>query len=245
MTINIGEIYTNKRNESFKINEYLYKEKNNDWYDVTFLETGNQQGVTKNQIKNGTAYDLVQRKKLKRIETELKLRERNRLIKQAKESFSFPDEYKTKRLLALDLATQSTGCAFSVNGQILRWKTLTATGEDIRQRMVTMAKFVNKMVPRVDAVIIEDIYLGLNSKILMMLAELRGMITFEVINGGKKLFLVPAVLWKNQFEGVPLHREEQKQFMMQKFFEYTGVPADSDDCADAYMILKACLNWRY
>lgn len=43
-------------------------------------------------------------------------------------------------------------------------------------------------------------------------------------------------------EGVPNHRQEQKEFMMKKFFEYTGVEADSDDSADAYMMLRACLG---
>lgn len=33
--------------------------------------------------------------------------------------------------------------------------------------------------------------------------------------------------------------------MMKKFFEFTGVEADSDDSADAYMMLKACLEGKY
>lgn len=244
MRINIGETYSNKRNETFKINAFLYKEKNNDWYDVTFLETGNKQGVTKNQIKNGTAYDVVQRKKLKRIQTELKLRERNRLIKKAREQFYFPDSFKNKKLLSIDLASGSTGLAFSNEGHIIRWKTITFDDKDFRKRSYKMAEFIHRIIPKVDAVIIEDTYLGLNSSVLSKLSELRGMVTYKILEMEKALFLVPPVLWKNQFEGVPVHRNEQKEFMKAKFFEYTGVSADSDDCADAYMILKACLNWK-
>ena len=56
------------------------------------------------------------------------------------------------------------------------------------------------------------------------------------------LLLVPAVFWKNKFDNLPLERKEQKEFMMNKFNELTGKIADSDDVADAYMMLKACLG---
>ena len=56
------------------------------------------------------------------------------------------------------------------------------------------------------------------------------------------LLLVPAVFWKNKFDNLPIERKEQKEFMMNKFSEFTGKIADSDDVADAYMMLKACLG---
>ena len=94
----------------------------------------------------------------------------------------------------------------------------------------------------IDVVILEDVYLGLNSDVLTKLSEVRGMLTYHIKKLNLDLLLVPAVLWKHRIEGVPNHRQEQKEFMMKKFFEYTGVEADSDDSADAYMMLRACLG---
>lgn len=91
-------------------------------------------------------------------------------------------------------------------------------------------------------VILEDIYLGLNSNVLTMLSEIRGMLTYHIKRLNLELLLVPAVFWKNRVGEVPLHREEQKKYMMERFKELTGVEADSDDAADAYMMLWACLH---
>ena len=94
----------------------------------------------------------------------------------------------------------------------------------------------------IDLVVIEDVYLGLNSSILSILSEIRGMLTYNLKKLNIGLLLVPAVFWKNKFDNLPLERKEQKEFMMNKFNEFTGKIADSDDVADAYMMLKACLG---
>ena len=70
------------------------------------------------------------------------------------------------------------------------------------------------------------------------------MLTYHIKRLGIELLLVPAILWKNGVGEVPVHRKEQKEFMMQRFFELTGVEADSDDSADAYMMLWALLNYK-
>lgn len=94
----------------------------------------------------------------------------------------------------------------------------------------------------IDMIILEDIYLGLNSNVLTMLSEIRGMLTYHIKRLNLELLLVPAVFWKNRVGEVPIHREEQKKYMMERFKELTGVEADSDDAADAYMMLWACLH---
>lgn len=68
------------------------------------------------------------------------------------------------------------------------------------------------------------------------------MLTYHIKRLGIELLLVPAILWKNRVGEVPVHRKEQKEYMMKRFFELTGVEADSDDSADAYMMLWAVLK---
>lgn len=240
----VGLEFTNKIGERFKVLQYQFKDKNNYCFDIEFLGTHNIQLATLNQIRNQTCVDLVERKKVKRLKVELQLRERTKLVSKAKNTCVIPSVLKDKNVLSIDLSTTSTGIAYSKAGIIVRWKTIKSPYTDFRERGFEIVKELVEILEKgmVDVVILEDVYLGLNSSVLSMLSEIRGMLTFHIKRLGIDLLLVPAVLWKNRFEGVPLHRKEQKEFMMKKFFEFTGVKADSDDSADAYMMLKACLE---
>lgn len=242
----VGKIFENKIGEKFKVLKYQFKEKNNHCFDIEFVETRNLQLGTLNQIKSGTCFDVVQKKKIKRLQTELDLRKRNKLVKEAKSVCVIPDDLKEKNVLAIDLSTTSTGIAYSKKGEIVRWKTIESKEKDFRKRG---AKIIEELVrilktKKIDVVILEDVYLGLNSNVLTMLSEVRGMLTYPITKLKIELLLVPAVLWKNRIEGTPVHRKEQKEFMMGKFLEYTGENPDSDDVADAYMMLKACLEGK-
>lgn len=240
----VGQEFVNKIGERYKVLKYLFKEKLNYCFDIEFMGTGNLQMATLNQIRNNTCFDLLERKKLKRIKTELQLRERTRLVNKAKNTCVIPNNLRYKNVLSIDLSTTSTGIVYSKNGTIVRWKTIKSDYIDFRERGLEIVKQLVEILEKgmIDVVILEDVYLGLNSDVLTKLSEVRGMLTYHIKKLNLDLLLVPAVLWKHRIEGVPTHRQEQKEFMMKKFFEYTGVEADSDDSADAYMMLRACLG---
>lgn len=235
----VGKEFQNKKGEIYVVEKYLFKEKNNHCFDIKF-KNGNIQMATLNQLRTGTCLDLVERKKQKRLDTERKLKERNKLVAKTKKTCVIPNGLNEKNILAIDLSTTSTGIAYSKDGVIVRWKTIKSKHADFRDRGLEIVKELSNIL--IDMVILEDIYLGLNSNILVMLSEIRGMLTYHIKRLGIELFLVPAVLWKNRVGEVPVHRKEQKEFMMKRFWELTGVEADSDDAADAYMMLWACLH---
>ncbi|WP_339004256.1 hypothetical protein LDK17_02555 [Fusobacterium polymorphum] len=252
--IDVNEIvdkrFKNKNDEEFYVIKYLFKEKSNYCYDIEFIETKNVQMATLNQIRKGTCIDIVQRKKMKRIQTELKLKERNKLVKQPRNQVHIPSNINQINVLSIDLATRSVGIAYACKGKIVRWKTIKADLEDFRERGYLIINEIIKVLETskkikgaaIDLVIVEDTYLGLNSSIISILSEIRGMLTYNLKKLKIDLLLVPAVFWKNKFDNLPLERKEQKEFMMSKFNEFTGKIADSDDVADAYMMLKACLG---
>ena len=239
----VGKEFENKYNEKFIVNKYLFKEKTNHCYEVRFLLTNNIQMATLNQIRNGTCRDVVERKKQKRLKTERNLRERNKLVAKTKKVCVIPKDLNTKSVLSIDLSSTSTGIAYSHQGKIVRWKTIKSDKDDFRERGFEIVGEIVEILEKgkIDYIILEDVFLGLNSDVLAKLSEVRGMLMYHIKRLGIEYLIIPPILWKNRFEGVPLHRKEQKEFMMQKFFEYTGIEADSDDAADAYMILKACL----
>ena len=240
----VGKVFKNKIDESFLITKYLFKEKTNHCFEIEFFDSKNIQMATLNQIRNLTCLDLVQRKKMKRIKTELELKQRNKLVKKIKKQIIIPDDLDTKNILSIDLASRSVGIAYSKQGEIVRWKTIKADDDDFRVRG---HKIITEIVDilkkgKIEVVILEDIYLGLNSNILTMLAELRGMLTYHTLELGIELLIIPAVLWKNRFIDCPATRQEQKQYMMNKFKHFTGKNADSDDVADAYCMIKGMMS---
>lgn len=240
----INKEYINKYGEKFKILNYLFKEKNNHCYDIEFLETHNRQMATLNQIRSGTCRDIAERKKIKRLKVELQLRERNKLVTKAKKVCVIPSDLHEKNVLAIDLSSTSTGIAYSQKGHIVRWMTITAQSDDFRQRGLEIVDKIAQILKtgKIDYIILEDVFLGLNSDVLCKLTEVRGMLMYHIKKLGIEFLLIPAVLWKHKYSGIPATRQEQKQFIMDKFFEYTGETPDSDDVADAYCILRACIK---
>ena len=203
--IDVNEIvdkrFKNKNDEEFYVIKYLFKEKTNYCYDIEFIETKNIQMATLNQIRKGTCIDIVQRKKMKRIQTELKLKERNRLVKQPRNQVHIPSNINQINVLSIDLASRSVGIAYSCKGKIVRWKTIKADLEDFRERgYLIVNEIVNVLETSkkikgatIDLVVIEDVYLGLNSSILSILSEIRGMLTYNLKKLNIGLLLVPAV----------------------------------------------------
>ncbi|MGL4997855.1 MAG: hypothetical protein ACRC5T_02530, partial [Cetobacterium sp.] len=178
----LGTIHINKIGDKFKVLNYQFKEKSNYVYEIEFIETTAIQLATRTQILKGTILDLEKRKKLKRIKVELDLRERNRLVKKVKINYNLSDLI-SKNVLSIDASTKSTGIAYSENGVIKRSKVIVANHDHFRDRIFYMAKEIDLILSKglVDTVIIESTFLGLNSKILSMLCELRGAILYSVL----------------------------------------------------------------
>lgn len=241
----IDKEFVNKYGEKFKVLDYLFKDKNNHCYDIEFLETHNRQMATLNQIRNGTCRDIAERKKIKRLKVELQLRERNKLVTKAKKVCVIPNNLHEKNVLSIDLSSSSTGVAYSQRGQIVRWMTIKPQdNNDFRERGLEIVEKIVQILKtgKIDYIVLEDVFLGLNSDVLCKLSEVRGMLMYHIKKLGIEFLLIPAVLWKSKYNRMPATRQEQKQFITDKFFEYTGEVPDTDDVADAYCILRACIK---
>ena len=240
----IGTEKINKIDERYLIVKYLYKDKTNHVFEVKFLDTKNVQSLTLNQIRNGTGLDLVQRKKLKRIKVELDLKIRNRLIKKSKDTEIIPN-LDFKRCLGLDLATYTCGVAYAVNGQLKASKNIVAdkTKNSYERTNFIVDEIVKIIVKgKVQTVILEGIYLGLNSSILIMLAELRGALIDKLVSLKVDWITVSANKWKNHYKDMPYTRDEQKEFSMKEFENIMKRVARTDDEADATLMLKAIIE---
>lgn len=240
----INQHFVNKINEKFVVLTYLFKEGSNHCYDIKFIETNNIQMATLNQIRKGTCIDLVQRKKVKKLKTELELKERNRLIKKHKNEIEFKalnTHYKT--IISIDLSSLSTGMAIAVKNEIRASKVIQIKEDDFYKRCEKMVDAVLSVIRKceVDLVIIEDIYLGLNSGVLTKLAELRGMLHYNLIKLGIEVIYINANIWKHQLN-LGTNRSEQKKQSIIIANEIMSKDIKTDDEADAVCMLKAVIN---
>ena len=235
--------HKNKNDDEFAVLNYQFKDKSNHMYEIKFVETGAIQLASRNQILKGTVIDLEKRKKLKRIQVELQLKERNRLVKKATVNYNLSN-LSNKNVLSIEASTKSTGVAYAEKGVIKRSKVIVANGDCYKQRIFEMAKEIMAIMSsgKIEIVIIESTFLGLNSKILEMLSMLRGAIMYHVLENGAELVEIPPVKWKHFYKDMPVGRKEQKEYSIKKASELVNEIVTTDDEADAICMLYACLN---
>lgn len=239
----VGEIRENKREQEYKIIRYEGKAPSGKrYFQVEFLKTNNREMCHWGQIRAGTVYDTKADKLEKKLLKEAKLKVRRRTTKQVKTSYNLSG-ITTSRVLAVDLASHTTGIAYADRGKILKAAIIQAEGKDFRERCHKMIKKILQIIIKlqVEKVIIEDVYLSLNSTILAKLAELRGMLTYHLEEREVDLILIPAAKWKNHYS-MPRGREKQKAAAISFYKQFTGKIPATDDEADAYLLLKACLE---
>ncbi len=218
-------------------------DKGKHFYEVKFIKTNNVQLEPFNKVREGKCIDLKLRKLNKAKKIKFDIIQRNKLVKQSKDSYDFT-KIKNKRVLALDLSTNSTGIAFSVGGEIKNSATIIpGKNDDFRVRS---HEIIDKIVSsikklKVEAVVIEGVYLGLNSKVLECLCELRGMLSYHCIDLNVEMVIVPTNSWKN-FHMLTPNRDISKEESKNKFELMTGRPATSDDESDAYLLLVFALE---
>lgn len=242
----VNENRINKYKEHYQITEYLGKIEKQHRFKIVFLGTKHEQMATYDQIKKETVRDLVLRKQLKRLKTQKELQERNRLTKQKNHKFSITEQEKNQRILSIDLATKKVGVAFGAYGKILKSCYFEEISENIFERS---AAIVNKIVgmikkAKITLVILEDIYLGLNATILEKLAVIRGMLIYECVNLGVSFKFFPAIHWKGFYKDMPRDREDQKAYSLRKAPEIIYKEYESDDEADALLMLNAALEYK-
>lgn len=233
----VGQKFTMKSGRELVVLNYEFKEKNNHLYKCKFSDTGNEYTFNRNQIIKLTARDMIREKQLKTISNKNKLIERNRLIKKGKESYSYPN-LRDKVILGVDLATKSTGICFYKDSEY-RTKVISSNHDCFRKRGHDIVKQIVDILKKtkIDAVITEQTFLGLNSGILAMLSEIRGMLTYHIQDLGIELHLVPPNLWKAHFN-LSVTRFESKEESKKLFEVHFKRAAETDDESDAFLITK-------
>lgn len=238
----VGLVIKNKLYGDIQITEYLGKVKNDHMYEGLFLNTGNKELLKYKQVIGKTKIiDHKERKKLYRVKKQKEIIERNRLIKKGVVK-PIPKDLGTKNCLSLDAATLLTGWTVFIEGVYKESGVIKPGAWDLDERCKFIAYEIRDLVEknRIKEIMIEDIYLGFNSNIQVMLAELRG-----YIKGATRIPVheINIKAWKSFYWEMPnTGREDQKEFAIRKFIELFEKEPATDDEAESGLIGYFAIN---
>jgi len=237
----VGEVFDSSIHGKAKVIEYLGKDdKKKHMFKIKFMNTDNHNIVPWNALRSGKFRDIELLKQIKIKNTTQKLKERNRLIKKSKIKYNLTDLDKGY-LLSIDFATKYIGVSLFEDGEHLISREYHADGKlpprervsYLVDKILDIIKFTGNEVK----VVIEDIYLGLNSKILVMLAEARGQLIRELVKRKIRVEFIPATVVRHYFKA-PINRNDIKKWAIEVYKQDTGIETTSDDLADSYILGK-------
>lgn len=229
----------NKRGEEYQILQELEK----GLFEIQFTETTNIRLANKGQIARGTCYDLQKQVLENRKKKQEKLKTRARATKAHTTKTVIPSNILTKTVLSIDLATRTTGLVL-YNPQTKKefYGLIRASDDDYLKRANEMITKILRAIKKnkVNFVLVEGSFLGMNSSVLIKLSECRGMLLRELEQLKIPYVIVPPIFWKSKFASMPNSREQQKKFILDFFEKKTKQKAETDDVADAYAMFYAC-----
>lgn len=234
----VGTIYAN-----YTVLSYENKDdKGKHWYRVQFNDTKNIELSHWDLIRKGKCKDSRAIKLAKAKVEQIRLKQRNRLTKQSKHSFK-PSNLHQKAILAIDLATFTTGICYAKNGQIIKSSIIQSKNDNIDVRCYEIVKKLREILikGKIDYVILESTFLGCNSTILEKLSSIRGALIYQLTDLDIHYDLVPPNLWKNHYN-MPTTRAEQKKWVLDEYKKLTDKVAETDDEADAFFMMKFALE---
>jgi len=232
------ESFVNKEYKNFKIIRYEKLDKNH-MFLIKFHQTGNEDWVRYARLKK---HETIKDKKLLKEKAKLReiehIKNRNRITKKKKATEN-ATIYGNECVLVLDASTSSTGYCVVNHMNVVRHGTIIPNSKyHLTMKMHYINEEIKKIIQtyNVTKIIMEDIYLGLNSNILIILAELRGVIKSNWL----PIQTVRATDWK-RYHNVERRNDRGKSSSMDIALS-KGYRISTDDESDAILIALYCLR---
>jgi lactococcus phage M3 protein len=141
------------------------------------------------------------------------------------------------KILSLDLSSTSSGYAVLEDGKIIDYGTIKSNDPDYVIRGHYMAESVKVLFSKhsgFDLVVIEELKVLKNQKVLAMLGVIQGMVIRECFNS--QVEFIPPTVWRKPY-GLNGKREEAKKKAIQ-YCKDKGVDVNTDDEAEAILLGK-------
>ena len=144
-------------------------------------------------------------------------------------------------ILSLDLSTRSSGFAVYDGNHLVNYGTIKSKDKDYLVRAKDMADGVRGLLeryPDISVVVVEELKVLSNQKVLAMLGILQGMVLRECV--GRDIQLVAPTVWRKPFHLNGKRTEAKKKAI--KLCEQHNLMVNNDDEAEAIIIGKFFLK---
>lgn len=147
----------------------------------------------------------------------------------------------TRRVIALDDATGTTGFSVFDNDKLIHYGKVTMNETDPIQRIASVRQWMLSLIEnwKPDIVAIEDIQLQQgkfeNVKTFKVLAQLQGTLLVSLYEAGVEYLVVPPATWRSTCHITSRTRSDQKREAQKKVEEWYDIKATQDE-ADAICI---------
>lgn len=141
------------------------------------------------------------------------------------------------KLLSLDLSTRSSGFSVLNNGVVVDYGTVKSSDKDFLVRGHDMAEGIKNLCEihgGFDKVVVEELKVLTNQKVLVMLGIVQGMVLRELKD--TPVYFVKPSVWRKPF-GLNGKRDDAKKKAI-AWCTTNGFPVNNDDEAEAILIGK-------
>lgn len=183
------------------------------YYSVKFKNTNNVIEASLKNILENSVIDIEFKKKAtkKRARVKKKEMQESKYIERSKLYFNKDDEV---RLLSLDLATISSGYAFSINGVIedYGYRYISDSDNKLTKRINYMKKEVEKLLTKykINCVVVEDV-INKNFISTVALSKLSGVILDLLFEKGIDVIKIVPISWKSR-AGINDYKDEEEKW---------------------------------
>ena len=154
---------------------------------------------------------------------------------------------KSKRLLALDQATEKTGYSVWEGDKLIKYGlfrltdiTESKSSSALEERMLNVKWFMERMIEEfdIDYVILEDSQMQLNAKVFKTLSALQGVLRVSLYENGIPFNILKPSEWRGCLGIRGRKRSEQKSNALKYVKDKHGIDAE-EDVAEAICIGQA------
>lgn len=241
----INNIITTNKYGDIIVVEYVEKNDKDYIYKIKFLNTHNEQLVTRSSIKRKSCVDEKlkeinkKNKKTEKINSRMKLNifKNQEFIEIDKENF---------KTLSLDQST--SGCAYSIfiDNQMIKYgKINTSNIENSILKIIKIKKEICDIIKNenIDLIVLEDIYMGYNVETFKTLSILLGTLEILAYENNIKCLVQTPYNWKkgvnlnlSKFSKNEKRREYQKKASVNLANKIFYLNLDDDDISDSLLI---------
>lgn len=246
----LNNVYKSNSFGDFLVLEYIGKDKDY-MYKIKFINTNNEEIVNRKSIISLSCVDKKEKERASKENKKNKQKEeftRRRHMNKMKGKETYYSTKDNIKVLSLDQSSNYTGYAIWENKKIIDYGLIDLKTKEYSylEKAITVESLIIDMVKKykIDLVVMEDIYLGMNLEVFKVLCVVQSNLMISLIKNETDYILASAPQWK-PFAGITAlakDRKTQKELSLKIVKSKFNIDCTHDDVSDAILIGYYAIN---